>query len=129
MAPVQQNCPNREVILCCCRNPNNSKITTVAEAQELIAIHFALCITNPDLILKRLERQTESAHTRQMDEAAEAQTANKLRPGDQRATPTPQPLIRPTANTKTTSAENRQLTNKPEFLVRGKKKFGVNFGL
>ena len=64
------------------RPSGNSQITTVAEAQELTIMHFAVCITNPDVIRMKLERQAETALRRQMDKAVEAQAANELRAGD-----------------------------------------------
>ena len=78
------------------RPSGNSQITTVAEAQELTIMHFAVCITNPDMIRRRLERQAEIAHRRQMNKAAETQAANELRAVYDRASPSPQSLTRPT---------------------------------
>ena len=111
--------PNREAGAYNWRNPNNRKITTAAEAQELVALHFAVCITNPGVIQRRLERQEDAANRRQMEEAAEARAANAQsgnvqRAGDQQAAPKPHPLMRPIKDTETTKAEPRQLTKESE---------------
>ena len=99
--------PNREAGAYNWRNPNNRKITTAAEAQELVALHFAVCITNPGVIQRRLERQEDAANRRQMEEAAEAsaanvQAANTQRPVDQLTAPKLKLLTRPTLETNTT---------------------------
>ena len=95
MAPVQQNYSNR-ALGSNWKCSNNREITTAEEAQELAAMHFTACITEPDMIRRRLERLAEMAHRSQMDEAAEAQGANELRDSDQCAAPKPRQLVRPT---------------------------------
>ena len=71
--PVQQNCLNRDIDPFNWRSPNNSEINTAEEAQERAAMHLAVCITNPDVIRRRLERQAEIANRGQMHKLAEAQ--------------------------------------------------------
>ena len=93
---VQQEYPNKTAVTCNWRSPNNNKITTVEEAQELAAFHFAVCITNPEVIQRKRERQTEADHNCQRDNAtegraADAQAANAQRAVDQRNAPKLQP--------------------------------------
>ena len=72
---LQQNCPNKMAGPCNWRSPNDSKITTITESQELGAIHFAFCNTNLEVIQKRQERQVEAKLKCQIKEAAEAKAA------------------------------------------------------
>ena len=52
---VQQNCHNKTAGLCDWRSPNDSKITTAQEAQDLASSHFAVCSTIPEVIQKKQE--------------------------------------------------------------------------
>ena len=47
------DCPNKTAGPCDWRSLNNPKATTVNKAQDLTAIHFAICSTNPDVIQKK----------------------------------------------------------------------------
>ena len=68
---VQQNCPNNTAGPCNWRNSDNPEVTSVKEAQDLPAIHFGVCSTNPDVIQKKQECQEEAEHRHQRDQAAE----------------------------------------------------------
>ena len=61
---VEQNCPDKTAGPCNWRSPNDHMITTPSEAQELAAIHFPVCITNPEVIQRRMECLAEADHNR-----------------------------------------------------------------
>ena len=61
---------------CNWRSPNDSEITTMAEAQELGVILFTVCNTNLEVIQKRQEGQVEAELKCQREEAPEARAVN-----------------------------------------------------